>query len=158
MRTVRRNKQRMKYALYLGNLDIVQTDFDGNPEFYVNKEDQTIYMVTGEKKEVYSEPQNFDANFSTSGGEAQDQEYGLDISQYDGIAIFSKAAYPIVEGSIIWTKSHVEYDEEDSGYYTKDMKTLIESKSVKKESADYVCKKVDDSLNYTKAIFTAINK
>lgn len=156
MRTVRRNKQPMKYALYLGSVDVVATDYNGMPQFYTDMDNNVFYIVTGEKKDVYGEPVEFDANFSTSGGEAQEQEYGLDISQYDGIALYSKSAYPIVEGALIWIKSEVEYT--DNGYYTQDMQSLIEVKSPVKTSADYVCKKVSDSLSFTKAIFTAINK
>lgn len=157
MRTVRRNKQPMKYALYLGNVDIVQTDFEGNPQYFEDENGEKIYLVTGEKREIYDTPVEFEANFSTSGGEAQSQEYGLDISQYDGIALFTKDAYPIVEGTIIWKDSEVEYDE-DHKYFTEDMKTLIEVHAPVKTSADYVCKKISDSLSYTKAIFTAIQK
>lgn len=156
MRTVRRNAIPMKYSLYIGRVDIVETDSDGNPKFYKDRDGNITYL-TDEKREIYSTPMDFHANFSTSGGEAQDQEYGLDISDFDGVAIYQKQAYPITEGSIIWKDSEVEYDGENM-YYTTDLHNLIEVHAPKKTSADYVCKKVDDSLNFTKAIFTAINK
>lgn len=157
MRMVRRNKQTMKYALYLGSVYVVQTDAKGNPQYYDDKNEGKIYMVTGEKKEIYSTPVEFRANFSMSGDEAQSQEYGLDISQYDGIAVYTIGEYPIKEGTIIWKDSEVEYEEGES-YFTSDMKSLIEVQSPVKSSADYVCKKISDSLSYTRAIFTAIQK
>ena len=157
MRTVRRNKQPMKYALYLGSVDIVATDYQGNPQSYTDDEGNKFYMVTGEKRDIYDTPVEFDANFSTSGGEAQEQEYGLDISQYDAVILYSLNAYPIVDGTLIWKDGEVKYDG-DTMYYTKDMHTLIEVHSPVKTSADYVVKKVGNSLNYTRVNVSAINK
>lgn len=147
----------MKYALYLGSVDVVATDYNGNPQYYTDGEGNRIYIVTGEKRDIYDTPVEFDANFSTSGGEAQEQEYGLDISQFDAVILFSLNAYPITEGTLIWKDSEVEYDGENM-YFTKDMQTLIEVHSPVKTSADFVCKKVGDSLNYTRVNVSAINK
>ena len=157
MRTVRRNAQKMKYALYLGSVDVVSTDSNGNPHYHEDSEGNRIYIVTGEKRDIYDIPVEFDANFSTSGGEAQEQEYGLDISQFDAVLIYSLKAYPITEGTLIWKDSEVKYDGENM-YFTNDMQTLIEVHSPVKTSADYVVKKVGDSLNYTRVNVSAINK
>lgn len=147
----------MKYALYLGSVDVVATDYNGNPQYYTDGEGNIIYLVTGEKRDIYDTPVEFEANFSTSGGEAQEQEYGLDISQFDAVILFSLKAYTITEGTLIWKDSDVEYDGENM-YFTKDMQTLIEVHSPVKTSADYVVKKVGDSLNYTRVNVSAINK
>ena len=147
----------MKYALYLGSVDIVATDYQGNPQSYTDDEGNTFYMVTGEKRDIYGEVKDFEANISMSGSEAEAQEYGLSLSDYSAVLITSRGAYPIVEGTIIWAKSEVEYDGEEA-YYTTDMHTLIEIRSPKKISADFVTVKVSPSLNFDRFILDAINK
>lgn len=157
MRTVRRNAQKMKYALYLGSVDVVATDYNGNPQYYKDGEGNIIYLVTGEKRDIYGEVQDFEANISMSGSEAEAQEYGLSLADYSAVLIISRGAYPIVEGTIIWTKSEVEYDGEES-YYTTDMQTLIRVRSPQKVSSDFVTVKVSPSLNFERFILDAINK
>lgn len=156
MRTVRRNKKPMKYSSYLYTLDVVATDYNGMPQYYEDSDGERTYIVTGDKKAVYTDPEEMQANISFSGGEAQEADYGLDISQFDAVILFLLQAYPIKEGTLIWTKSEVEY--EDSLFLTADMHTLVDAKVVKQVSADYVVKKVNDSLNYTKVNLTAVNK
>lgn len=156
MMTMLANKQPMKYALYLYNLDVVATDYNGNPQYYEDLDGERTYIVTGEKKSIFSEPVEFDANISFSGGEAQEQEYGLSIADFDAILLYSKDAYPLTEGTLVWTKSFVEYEED--AYLTSDLHELIQARVVKQISADFICKKVADSLNYTKVNLTAINK
>lgn len=147
----------MKYALYLGNVAVVETDYKGDPISYTDGEGNTIYMVTGEKQEIYDNPVEFSANISFSGSEAEEQAYGLSLADYSAVLITSKEAFPIVEGTLIWTKSDVEY-EGDEAYYTTDMKTLIKVRTVKKVSADFTVVKSSPSLNYDRFVLDAINK
>lgn len=147
----------MKYALYLGSVDVVSTDYNGNPQYYTDGEGNRIYIVTGEKRDIYGEVKDFEANISEAGGEAEATEYGLSVGDYEAIALFQKNSYPLTEGALVWRDSEVEYDG-DNMYYTKDMQTLIEVRSPRKISADYTVRKVPSSLNFTRAILKAINK
>lgn len=146
----------MKYSSYLYTLDVVATDYNGMPQYYEDSDGERTYIVTGDKKAVYSEVAEMQANISFSGGEAEETDYGLSIADFDAILLYSLQAYPIKEGTLIWTKSEVEYEEDL--FLTADMHTLIDAKVVKQVSADYVAKKVSDSLNYTKVNLTAVNK
>ena len=157
MMTMLSNKQPMKYALYLGSAYKVQTEEDGNPRYYEDDDGNRIYHVTGEPKDFYGEPQEFDANFSEAGGEAEAQEYGLSTADYEGVIMYGKGAYPITIGALIWKDSEVEYDSK-TNYYTKDLHELIEVHSPSRKSADFVVMKTPDSLNFTRLILEAINK
>lgn len=157
MRPLRRNGQKMLYSLYLGSLYEVPTDGDGNPLYHQSDDGSRIYMTNGEPLDIYGTPVAFQANFSEAGGEAEAMEYGLSVGDYEGIIFYAKNAYPIKEGSIVWKDSEVEYEDEKK-YYTKDMSTLIEVHTPKKESADFTVRKTPDSLNFTRAIVKAINK
>lgn len=146
----------MKYSSYLYTLDVVATDYNGMPQYYEDSDGERTYIVTGDKKAVYSEPAKMQANISFSGGEAEETDYGLSIADFDAVLLYSLQAYPIKEGTLIWTKSEVEYEE--GLFLTADLHTLIDAKVVKQVSADFVVKKVNDSLSYTKVICTAVNK
>lgn len=146
----------MKYASFLYTLDVVATNSMGEPQYYEDSDGERTYIVTGEKKSVFSEPVEMEANISFSGGEAESQDYGLSIADFDAILLTDLKAYPITEGTLIWTKSPVEYEE--GIYLTADLHELADVKVVKQVSADYLCKKVADSLNYTKVNLSAINK
>ena len=77
-----------------------------------------------------------------SGGEAEAQEYGLSISDYNAILVCQKGYVPITEGSLIWFKSEVMYKDID--------KTILEP-----NSADYTVIKVSESLSFVKYILKA---
>lgn len=146
----------MKYSSYLYTLDVVATNYLGEPQFYQSDDGEITYIVTGDKKAVYSEPTEMQANISFSGGEAEETDYGLSIADFDAVLLYSLQAYPVKEGTLIWTKSEVEYEE--GLFLTADMHELVDAKVVKQVSADFVAKKVSDSLNYTKVNLTAVNK
>lgn len=129
----------MKYALQNAEIPIYQTDEDGNILYYEDSEGNKIPIETGETEIGYSIPQEFLSNFSMSGGEAEAQEYGLDISSYDAIMIMQKNAVPITEGSLIWIESKVGY--KDSG------NTIVDG-----DTADFTVVAVKPSLNFTKYV------
>ena len=145
MRTLRRNQQSMKYALQIGEVPIYQTDEDGNIIYYEDSEGNKIPLETGGTEIGYSEPVSFFASIAMSGGEAEAQEYGLSVSDYNATLLCQKCAYPIVEGSLIWTKSEVGY---------KDTNNEI----IDPISADYEVIKVSESLNFVKYVLKAVVK
>lgn len=145
MRTLRKNQQPMKYALQNAEIPIYQTDEDGNIIYYEDSEGNKIPLETGETEIGYSEPVDFMSSLAMSGGEAEAQEYGLSVSDYNATLLCQKGACPIVEGSLIWTKSEVGY---------KDTNNEI----IDPVSADYKVIKVSESLNFVKYVLKAIVK
>lgn len=146
----------MKYAPYLYSVDVVSTDYYGNPQYYTDGEGNIIYIVTGAKRDIYGAPVGFSSNKATSGS-SESQSYGFSIEDYSAKLLIKKGSYPLTDGTLIWTKSEVEYDG-DNLYFTKDMKTLIEVHSPKMTSADYVVVGVNDSQNFEEILLKAINK
>lgn len=120
MRTLQRNKQDLKYALYLGKLQKQKIDKNGN------------IVKVGDKKDTYSEPRPFKGNIALSGGDSEAAEFGLDLSDYDAKIILEKNLYPIKEGSLIWMDSEPVVDEDGHSLLT---------------SADYRVVKKKPSLN-----------
>lgn len=127
MRTLNKNKQKMYYANLIDVLQEEYVDEDGNR------------YPTGEPKNIYSEPIEFKGNIAMSGGEAEAQEFGIDVSSYDAILITSKDLIPIDETSLIWFESEVVYENE-------------EEKIPDEYSADYKVLAVKPSLNVSKYI------
>lgn len=145
MRTIRKNTQKMKYALQNAEIPIYQTDEDGNILYYEDSEGNKIPLETGETEIGYSKPVDFMSSLAMSGGEAEAQEYGLSVSDYNATLLCQKGAYPIVEGSLIWAKSEVGY---------KDTNNEI----VDGNTADYSVIKVSESLNFVKYVLKAVVK
>lgn len=168
MRTLRRNQQPLKYALQIGEFPKYQTDINGNIQYEIlytddegneipvlNENGEKIPLYTGETEVVYGEPVDFDANISMSGGEAEAVEYGLSTADYEAVIVYNKGEVPIVEGTLIWFKSNVEYHENAEVDFGEKQTT---GRFPKSTSADYRVIKVSESLNFTKAILKAINK
>lgn len=146
MRTLQQNKQKLHYALLIGEQPVYELDDEGNKIIeYVDEDGNIYYQETGETELVYSEPVSFFANISMSGGESQTQEYGVDISNYDAILILNKDEIPITETSIIWHKSDVGYRDT--------LKTNVDG-----HSADFKVLAIKPSLNTLKVILGAITK
>ena len=147
----------MKYAIQIGEVPIYNRDengeiiyehyedSDGNIIYYEDENGNKIPSETGEYEIGYSEPVSFLSSLAMSGGEAEAQEYGLSVSDYNATLLCQKGAYPIVEGSLIWTKSDVGY---------KDTNNDI----IYPISADYEVIKVSESLNFVKYVLKAVVK
>lgn len=131
MRTLRKNKQSMMYALQLGTVPIYQTDEDGNIIYYEDSEGNKIPLETGETEIGFSEAVLFSANINNKLDEVAWREYGIDNSANFSQLVVQKNALPLKVGSIIWKKSEVGYKDE--------AQTIIDS-----ASCDYVVKGVAD--------------
>lgn len=158
MRTLKKNKQKMKYALQIGEIPIYERDNDGNVICYEDTDGNKIPLETGNKEIAYSTPKEFSANITMSGGEAEAREYGLSIADYEAVISYSKGSLPLVEGALIWFGSNVKYknDGEPIEVETKDGKQMI--KVPENVSADYQVLKISPSINEEKAILKAVNK
>lgn len=170
MRTLEKNKQKMKYALQIARIPIYVTDengkiiydsyidSEGNKIPYLDENGNKIPLDSGEKEIVYSNPKYFKANISESGGEAEAKEYGLSTADYEAVLNYSRGTFPLVEGALIWFESKVEYKyggkeiEVETDYGTLKTKVPVPT------SADYMVLKTPKSINEEKAILKAVNK
>lgn len=151
MRTLRKNQQPLKYSLQIAEIPEIET-------IYYEDNDGNKYPIdvkpTGKTEVVYSEPIDFMASISMSGGEAEAVEYGLSTADFSAVIITPLNAVPLKEGALIWHTSepqlkHIEVEVDDislNGDYPI------------KTSADYIVVSVRDSLNFTKVILDAVNK
>ena len=159
MRTLRKNKQSMMYALQLGTVPIYQTDEDGNIIYYEDSDGNKIPLETGDEDIIFSAPQPFMANISESGGESTALEYGLSPEDYTAVLLIQKNSYPLVEGALIWANSEPEYK-----YGGEEVTYEIDGKEVtttapEQTSADYMVKKVPKMpLNFAKILLDAVVK
>lgn len=145
MRTLRKNQQKMKYALQDAEIPVYERDEDGNILYYEDSEGNKMPLEKGETEIGYSKPVEFMSSIAMSGGEAEAEEYGLSISDYNATLLCEKGVYPIVEGSLIWTKSEVGY---------KDANNEITDPA----SADYSVVKCSESLNFVRYVLKAVVK
>lgn len=135
MRTLNKNAQKMYYA----NQDRLVPIY----EEYTDEDGNTYPIDTGETKLVYGEPVEFKGNIVMSGGEAEAQEFGLNLSDYSAILLVSKNALPITETSLIW---HTTEPTKDSDGNTDEY------------SADYRIVKISPSLNFDKYVLKKVVK
>ena len=159
MMTLESNKVKMYYAQYLGVSPEYMLDSNGNRIIdCIDDDGEVVYLETGKNISVYSEPQEMSASISESGGDAQPQEYGLSIADYQAILLYGRNEYPVKEGDIIWVHSDIEYEKDGQEIEVEiDGESHMQKVPVK-TSADYVVIKTPDSLNFTKAILKAVDK
>ena len=159
MMTLESNKVKMHYASFLGISPEYKLDINGNRIIeYVDDDGTTVYAETGKNISVYSEPKEIHASISESGGDAQPQEYGLSIADYQAVLLYGRNEYQIKEGDIIWVQSDIEYEHGGQEIEVEiDGESHVQKVPIK-TSADYVVIKTPDSLNFTKAILKAVNK
>lgn len=155
---LKRNKVKMYYALLLGDAPTYILDENGNPEVgYIDDEGTVHYLETGDSKPTYSTAEEFHANISMSGSEAEAKEYGLSIADYEAVLAYNKNEFPFKEGDLIWYESEVQ------NQYAEEVEIDLDGNKVMTTapvdvSADYRVLKISNSLNQTKAILKAINK
>ena len=140
MMTLNSNKQKLYYALLIGEQPKYELDEFGNKIIeYITEDGEIIYRETGETELVYSEPVSFFANISFSSGESQSQEYGVDVSGYDAIIVTNKNELPIAETTLIWFENEIGYKD--------NLKTQPDE-----NTADYRIVSIKPSLNVVKYV------
>ena len=142
MRTLQKNKQKMYYALQIGEAPVYETDEDGNI-VYIEVDGEQVPVETGETKIGYGEPVEFFGNIAMSGSESKVVEYGLDLSQYSAVLVVEKGTLPIDETSRIWHTTEPKINPDG---------TADES------SADYTVVKASPSLNVDKYVLQKVVK
>ncbi len=147
MRTLRRNKQTIKYANLVGSTPIYVLNESGNRVVdYVDGEGVTYYLQTGDFQITYTDPVSASTNISFSGGEVQTQEFGVDVSAYDATLVYLLGEFPISETSLIWYQS------------TPTFIGTGDNRHVDPKSADYKVLSVKPSLNFTKVLLGKLVK
>ena len=144
MRSLRKNQQKMYYSLKGKREPIYELDKNGDKIIlHIDEEGNIYYKETGSYTLEFGKPVSFFANIAMSGGEAEAQEYGLSVGEYNAVISASRNELPLILGAYIWQNSEVEYKDEG--------KT-----DVKETSADYQVIKVSESLNEVKYILKAL--
>ena len=133
----------MKYSIMGEKQPIYETDEDGNIIYYTDEDGNQIPLESGNYTSGWSEPKDFKGNIAMSGGEAEAQEFGLNLADYQAILVVGKNTLPITETSLIW--------------HENEPKTDI-SGNVDEYSADYRIIKVGKSLNVDKYVLKKVVK
>jgi hypothetical protein len=131
MMMLNQNKQKMYYATLVDTIQEEYIDEDGNR------------YPTGEPKNIYSEPIEFKGNIAMSGGEAEAQEFGLNLADYEAVLVLGKNTLPITETSLIWHTSET---------------TKGADGNTDEYSADYRIVKISPSLNFDKYVLKKVVK
>lgn len=134
MRCLKRNKQKMYYALYQSSTDVTtgQTVTINGVE---------VPVEVGSHSNSYSIPYEFYGNISFSGGDVYATEYGIDYSKYSAILVMAKGEIPLDEHSLIWYET-----------------TPTINNGADPSTADYKVVKVVPSLNVDKYLLQRIEK
>ena len=136
MRTLSKNKQKMKYALWQEDIIIYEKDENGDI-IYIPVDGEKV-PVEASRKSGYGELIDFVANISTSGsGDATEAEWGIDKSDYNALIVANKGEFPFDAQPLIFHHSGPKFDELGA---------------LKPESADYHIVAIRPSLNQVKYI------
>ena len=141
MRTLNKNKQKMKYSIKGERKPIYETDSDGNIIYYEDKEGNRIPIESGSYTSGWIVPVDFKGNIAMSSGEVEAKEFGLSVADYDAVLVLDKNEVPLEEGSLIWHEKEVKFKADGE---------------VDTTSADYTVKKVANSLNSAKYVLKAV--
>lgn len=136
MRTLSKNKQNLKYALFKEMVQGYLKDDDDNI-VYTEVDGEQVPVETGQIPSYY-EPVPFVANISTSGsGDVSEAEWGIDKSDYNALIVANKGEFPFDEQTLIFHNSEPKFDEYGA---------------LKPESADYHIIAIKPSLNQVRYI------
>lgn len=147
------NKQNMKCSRQGQRVTIYETDDDGNIiyEGYTDSEGNFIPYLDDDGNKIprikeeyigYSLPVAFKANIAFSGGEAQAEEYGFNVADFDAVMLTERNELPLSKGDVIWLDSEIGYKDEDKAH-------------VDEITADFIVVGVKPSLTSTKYMLKA---
>lgn len=148
MRCLKRNKQKLYYALLVGEVPIYALDENGNKIVDWTDPDtgEVYYVETGSKMLLYSEPVIFKGNIAMSGSDVDRVEFGVSEANYEAILVMNKGEIPITETSLLW-------------FQTEPQTKIVEGVTYADDStADYKVLRVSPSLNEDRYILDKIEK
>lgn len=141
MRLLARNKQKLKYALYVDKgIDYLRDD-NGNIVYEV-VDGEMIPVETGVLPAHYDNPVDFKGNLQFSSGEAQAKSFGVSTADYEYVLFMRKGEIPITETSIVFYESEPEYSND-----------LLNEKS-----ADFRVIKICPYLDFTAYLLKSIER
>lgn len=108
MRTLKKNKQTMRYALYADRMPVYATDDDGNI-LYDTIDGTEVPIETGDYAQGYEAPVEFRANIIFAGGQAEAEAYGMDVGAYTHKMVTMRKRLPITETTLIFRESEPVY-------------------------------------------------
>ena len=146
MRCLKRNKQKLYYALLVGTIPEYEYDEQGNKIVDYVDEGVTYYVETGTTIKVYSEPVEFKGNIALSGSDVTRQEFGVSDDRYEAVLVTNKNQLPITETSLLWYQT------------TPSTKTIEGVTYADDATADYRVLKVIPSLNNDRYILAKVVK
>jgi len=135
MRTLSKNWQRIFFATYSGETPIYEKDASGNV-VTMTINGKSVYVETGDTQPSYTAPTEIRGNIALQGGNAEAQEFGLNLSDYSAVLVTDKNAYDITEESIIWHETV----------------PVVNNGVTDDTTADYTVIKVAPSLNYDRYV------
>lgn len=113
MRTLKRNKQKMYYAVPLSSSPIYERDDNGNIIYYVDDDGESQPLETGEYKDGFSEPRQFYGNISGQLKQTLLSEFGVINSPNYAKLLVDKGEFNFVVGTLIWKNTEPQYDEDN---------------------------------------------
>lgn len=141
MRMLRRNRQKMYYAVFDEKFPVYQTDDYGDVVYRTIGGQQVPVLL--EYKAGYTEPVEFKADIQNSGGEAEANAYGVGVADYDAVLYCMKSDYPFTETTLIWYQNTPTYNDDGT---------------VDEKSADYRIARVPPGLNQTTYLLKRIEE
>lgn len=146
MRCLKKNKQKLYYALFVGESPNYVLDEYGNKIVDYTSGGVTYYKETGTNILLYSEPVAFEGNIAFSGSDVTRQEFGIADDHYEAVLVTGKGEIPITETSLLW-------------YQTTPTTKTIDTKTYADDTtADYKVLKVIPSLNNDRYILAKVVK
>lgn len=160
MRTLNKNKQKMYYSLFLGDLPVYETrnytnypgfilpddnlhplDEDNENIVYIEVDGERVPVETGENRLTYGAPIPFSGNIIDVGGKAEAEAFGLNVGDYEAVLVMAKNELPITETSKIWFETEPGYNKDGTvNYFDADYTIVRPSKSI--NGIRYALKKV----------------
>lgn len=132
MRNVRKNMQKLRYALYSDEVPVYETDAQGNIIHDTVDGEQVARII--DYKSGFSELVEFTGNIVFQGSSSEAEVFGVSIGAYDSKLVLSNGKIPVTETSLIFKESNPQYDSKGD---------------LKESSADFRVIKVAEGLNDT---------
>lgn len=107
MRTPRKIKQPLIYALLKGKKPVYERDKDGNIVYIIHGGER-IPKTTGERRDVYASPITFYNSISGQLTEDELQAFGT-LNNGGAKMTYKRDQYPFRTGTLIWKNSEVRF-------------------------------------------------
>lgn len=117
MRTVKKNRQKMFYALYTHSTPVYELDDEGKPIIdYIDDDGNIYYRETGTEEPHYASPVEFRGEITSSLNELHAREYGVDQSSIYSEIMVEKNKLPkeFGFGTKIWRTSEIVWEDEEN--------------------------------------------